>query len=51
MHSLLLLPLFLSLRWAFVLAVIAFFDCWILGILAFTLAHRCVCFSLLSAIN
>ena len=27
-------------RWAFVLAVIAFFDCWILGILAFTLAHR-----------
>jgi len=29
-------------RWAFVLAVIAFFDCWILGILAFTLAHRTV---------
>ena len=29
-------------RWAFVLAVIAFFDCWILGALAFTLAHRIV---------
>ena len=31
---------YLNYRWAFVLAVIAFFDCWILGILAFTLAHR-----------
>eukprot|EP00095_Tigriopus_kingsejongensis_P008767 maker-scaffold151_size306168-snap-gene-1.6 protein:Tk08767 transcript:maker-scaffold151_size306168-snap-gene-1.6-mRNA-1 annotation:"lipoma hmgic fusion partner-like 3 protein" len=29
-------------RWAFILAIIAFFDSWILGILAFTLAHRYV---------
>ncbi len=29
-------------RWAFVLAVISFFDCWVLGCLAFTLAHRVV---------
>ncbi len=29
-----------GIRWAFVLAVIGFFDCWILGCLAFTLAHR-----------
>lgn len=29
-------------RWAFVLAIIAFFDSWILGCLAFTLAHRTV---------
>lgn len=31
-----------GIRWAFVLAIIAFFDCWILGCLAFTLAHRVV---------
>ncbi|XP_059091596.1 LHFPL tetraspan subfamily member 3 protein-like [Tigriopus californicus] len=31
-----------GIRWAFVLAIIAFFDTWILGILAFTLAHRLV---------
>ena len=27
-------------RWAFVLAVVAVLDAWILGCLAFTLAHR-----------
>ena len=31
-----------GIRWALVLAVIAFLDCWILGCLAFTLSHRVV---------
>ena len=30
----------LRFRWAFVLAVVAILDAWILGCLAFTLAHR-----------
>ena len=34
------MPKFAYFRWAFVLAVVAVLDAWILGCLAFTLAHR-----------